>query len=259
MNKKYTAKNISPLDISMMLLSIVAVILVLVRLLVKLDAETASLLYDLDSFICYIFLTHLGYGFILSKNKWQFLKVHWIDILASIPMAESLRYARLFQIFRIIRVLQQTGHLLKQLQSKRQETTIASILLFLVVVVTAGSTAILTAEGGLPESNIQSAGDAIWWSVVTVSTVGYGDYYPVTTLGKIIAAMMIVSGVSLFGAISGFMASIMVKPKSNQVNFSDNPQLIEELNEQSQQQEELITLVKELKQEVAELKQQLKK
>ena len=64
---------------------------------------------------------------------------------------------------------------------------------------------ILLAEDGAPSANIVTAGDAVWWVLVTVATVGYGDMYPVTNNGRFIALFVIVAGVGLFGILSGFL------------------------------------------------------
>lgn len=66
----------------------------------------------------------------------------------------------------------------------------------------------------LPNSNIKTAGDAIWWSYVTITTVGYGDKYPVTPEGRIIAAMLMTVGVGLFGTFTAYISSWFVKAEN---------------------------------------------
>lgn len=77
-----------------------------------------------------------------------------------------------------------------------------------------GSISILQFETA-PESNIKTAEDAIWWAFVTITTVGYGDRYPVTTEGRIIAAFLMITGVALFGTFTGFIAAWFMCDKSN--------------------------------------------
>jgi len=67
----------------------------------------------------------------------------------------------------------------------------------------------------VPESNIKTAGDAIWWSFVTITTVGYGDKFPVTGEGRVIAAFLMVTGVTLFGTFTGFIAAWFMGDKSS--------------------------------------------
>lgn len=81
-----------------------------------------------------------------------------------------------------------------------------------------GSISILQVET-VPESNIKTAGDAIWWAFVTITTVGYGDRFPVTSAGRIIAAFLMITGVALFGTFTGFVAAwFMDGDKSNKEN-----------------------------------------
>jgi voltage-gated potassium channel len=81
--------------------------------------------------------------------------------------------------------------------------------------------AILQVEDDL-NSNIKSAEDAIWWAYVTITTVGYGDKYPVTTEGRIIAAFLMTTGVGLFGTFAGFVASWFVSEKEQEKKQHDD-------------------------------------
>jgi voltage-gated potassium channel len=73
-----------------------------------------------------------------------------------------------------------------------------------------GSIAILDAEQHAGEANITGYGDALWWSATTVTTVGYGDRYPVTTEGRLIAVGLMLVGIALVGAITASVAAWMV-------------------------------------------------
>jgi voltage-gated potassium channel len=64
-----------------------------------------------------------------------------------------------------------------------------------------------------PDSNIKDAGDAFWWAFVTVTTVGYGDKFPLSTEGRIVACILMAVGVGLFGTFTGFIASLFVEPE----------------------------------------------
>ena len=86
------------------------------------------------------------------------------------------------------------------------------MILITFLLVTFSSLAILMCERE-PDSNIKTAEDAIWWSVTTITTVGYGDKYPVTTEGRIIAMILMLSGVGLFGTLSGLVASFFLGAK----------------------------------------------
>ncbi len=97
------------------------------------------------------------------------------------------------------------------LKNRSQYATFITILLAGMVLSTA-SILILQEESRSPEANIKTGGDALWWGVVTITTVGYGDYYPVTTLGRMTAFFVMVAGIGIIGALASILASLLVAP-----------------------------------------------
>ena len=85
-----------------------------------------------------------------------------------------------------------------------------------------GSIAILQFEA-VPGANIASADDAVWWAIVTLTTVGYGDRFPITPEGRIVAALLMAAGIGLFGTFSGFVASWFLRPgqRENDVDIAE--------------------------------------
>ncbi|MCH1918315.1 ion transporter [Shewanella sp. A3A] len=242
---------VSPFELAMMLLSFISVILILVMVLVPMDKETKRLLFLIDSGICVIFLINFFVGLIRADHKIKYLQLHWIDFIASIPAIEPLRLARLFQILRVIRLIRMSRSLIGMLVKQRRQATLASLMVAMVTIMAFSSVLMLLVENGVPGANIKSAEDAIWWSLVTISTVGYGDFYPVTTVGHVIGGVVIICGVSFFGVISGYMASIFVAPDEQEQLASQRKEMREEMDvvlrrmEHNQQQ---------MMQEIAELK-----
>jgi voltage-gated potassium channel len=101
------------------------------------------------------------------------------------------------------------------LAGKRAESAfLASILLTLLVVVCA-SIAILQFEP-MEGGNIQTPQDAMWWAVSTMTTVGYGDAYPITAEGRLVAVFLMAAGVGLFGTFSGLVASWFLSPRTQE-------------------------------------------
>ncbi|WHP48918.1 potassium channel family protein [Vibrio parahaemolyticus] len=193
-----------------------------------------------------IFLLQLTIDLIRSTDRRSFIKLHWIDFVASIPMIEPLRFARIFHILRVVLVLRSSKFILHQLKENRRETTVASILLLMVILITLGSTAMLFIEAKNPAANIRTGADALWWVFVTISTVGYGDHYPVTSGGKFLAVIIIVCGVGIFGMISGVITSILTAPTKQQDHRSKNKErMLEQLLEQQEQILERLTLIEE--------------
>ncbi|WP_413285817.1 potassium channel family protein [Vibrio sp. MA40-2] len=212
--KKHNNKNeIKPMGLMSLVLSFLSLFVISGLLFFNHNPETYSLLIGIDTIICSLFLLQLSIDLFRSNDRQQFLKQHWIDYLASIPLIEPLRYARIFQILRVIRVIRSGKNIFSQINKNRKEATVASILLLLMLLLTVGSGAILFAEQGKIGTNINSMGDALWWAIVTVSTVGYGDHYPTTDLGRIIASVILICGIGIFGMISGLITSLITSPK----------------------------------------------
>ncbi|MGB1281191.1 MAG: potassium channel family protein, partial [Vibrio cyclitrophicus] len=191
-------------------------------LFAPLNHESRQVLIGLDFIICSVFLFQLTIDLFRAPNKTLFLKVHWIDFVASIPMIEPLRFARIFQILRVILVMRSSKRIFRELFRSRKETTLASIILLLVILLTVGAGTILILEHNAPGANITTGKDALWWAFVTISTVGYGDHYPVTNYGKLIATMVIICGVGVFGMISGLVTSLITSPTDIQNQRLEN-------------------------------------
>ena len=125
-----------------------------------------------------------------------------------------LRLFRLFRLARIARLLQgqRKKDLIEDILHNRSQyaTFITLLLAFLVLV--SSSLAVLQFESRSPDANITTGGDALWWSAVTITTVGYGDYFPVTTLGRFAGLLVMLAGVGIIGALASILASLLVSP-----------------------------------------------
>lgn len=136
----------------------------------------------------------------------------WLDIVSIIPL---LRIARLLRIVRVIRLVGRMGGpqaALRMFFANRATGGLLFVVLIALVVLEYGSLAILWAEYGAESANIVNAQDALWYSVVTMSTVGYGDRFPTTELGRVFGAVVIVVGVGVFGTLTGFLANAFLAP-----------------------------------------------
>jgi len=176
--------------------------------------STRAILGYVDTGICVIFLGDFVRCLLTAERKLAYLKWGWIDLVSSIPMLDFVRWGRIARVVRIIRVLRgvrSTRMLLAVALARRAESAFMSAALVAVLLVTFSSIAILHVETG-PEANIASGQDAVWWSVVTITTVGYGDKYPVSVEGRIIAVVLMCGGIGLFGTFTAFVASWFLAP-----------------------------------------------
>ena len=178
-----------------------------------LPPETATVLNYIDNLICGVFLIDFVIRFRNAKSKAQFMKWGWIDLVASIPTLGFMRAARIVRLIRLIRIIRafRSARLVVQhLFRNKVQGTLTSVSLFAVLMLLFSSIAILQFETA-PDSNIKTAGDAIWWAYVTITTVGYGDKYPVTAEGRIIAAILMTAGAGLFGTFTAYVSSWFIK------------------------------------------------
>ena len=200
------------LHLLVILLSVYVLVVLVVDTLVKLPTETARLLTFIDDIICVFFLFEFCLRFYQADNKLKFMQWGWIDLISSIPALPFLRAGRalrLIRLLRIMRAFRSTKHLIRYVFESRVKGTFTVVSIIAVLMILFSSIAILQVEDQ-PNSNIKSAEDALWWSYVTITTVGYGDKYPVTTEGRLIAAVLMTVGVGLFGTFTGFLASWFV-------------------------------------------------
>ena len=177
--------------------------------MLHLPAEVSRVLVFFDHFVCVVFFADFVVRFTKAKSKWSFMKWGWIDLIASVPNVEVLRWGRLVRVLRVIRVLRGIRSFQKILSlafRHKIKSGIGAVLTSFCLLVGFSSIAILVCEVE-KDANIKTAEDAVWWSVTTITTVGYGDKYPVTTEGRIIAMALMISGVGMFGLLSGLVAS----------------------------------------------------
>jgi len=189
-----------------------------VETLFKLNPETVDLLDKIDFLICFFFLYDFFSRFHKAKSKLQFLKWGWIDLLSSIPVYGGFQWARAARVVRILRAFRSTKMLAQFFFRDQRLGTLGTAVLIAILMMIFSSIAVLNFETA-PDSNIKTAEDALWWAFTTVATVGYGDKYPVTTEGRIVAVLLITSGVGLFGVYTAFVASLFVGEKKKDENL----------------------------------------
>ena len=209
-----------PYQLFVLALSLYALGALAVQTLAPLPPGTRQILEYADTGVCGLFFLDFLIQLARAPNKWAyFSRWGWIDLLSSVPMVDALRVGRLARVLRILRVLRgvRSTKLIASLiiERRAQGAFLAAALLAILLVVFA-SIAVLQFEAGLEEANIRSAADALWWSVVTITTVGYGDRFPITSEGRAVAALLMVSGVGLFGTLSGFLAAWFLAPPAQE-------------------------------------------
>jgi voltage-gated potassium channel len=155
-----------------------------------------------DLIIWGVFCIEYVIRLLLAVDKFRFVRTHWFDLSVLIlPVLRPLRALRLFNALRVL-----NRHAVSWTRGRLALYVIAATALIVLM----GALAVLEAERGHTRSNIETYPEALWWAVCTITTVGYGDFYPSTTEGRLVAMALMVSGLGLIGFTTGSLASWIV-------------------------------------------------
>jgi voltage-gated potassium channel len=206
-------------NIFILVLTVFSLVL-MVLLLLPIDEQTRSLVNLYDNVVAVIFLIDFVLNLTGSRPRRAYFIDNrgWLDLLGSIPSFGFLPFTSLFRLARLSRLTRITRLLRGQagtelvadvIRNRGQYATFIT-LLAAGIVLTTSSILVLQFEAGAPDANITTGGDALWWAVVTITTVGYGDFYPVTMLGRLTAFFVMLAGVGIIGALASILASVLV-------------------------------------------------
>lgn len=199
-------------------------LIIMVVLLLPIGDTTVQLLQVYDTLICVIFLIDFIANLVRAPTKRAYLidQRGWLDLLGSIPSLGFFKYtgllrlARLSRLARILRLMrgENRKRILADIARNRGQYAVFVTVLSALMVLTTASTLVLEFESRAADANIKTGGDALWWAIVTITTVGYGDRYPTTPAGRMTAVFVMVTGVGIIGALASILASILVPPPS---------------------------------------------
>jgi len=181
------------------------------------DAATKEIAGIVDLLLSGILIIDFA-GRLWLAEPWQdyfFRRRGYLDLLGSLP----LPIIRVFRVVRVYRAFASVSHmggrrLARQLIRERAQAALLAASFLVLLVLEVGSMLVVVAEQSAPNANITTGGDALWWAVVTIATVGYGDKYPVTAAGRLIGVVMIFVGVGLFGIFTGYLARMFLAPRA---------------------------------------------
>ncbi|NLV26770.1 MAG: ion transporter [Methanomicrobiales archaeon] len=204
-------------EIFIAIVSIISIINLGILWIPGLNEDTQSLILIMNTGLTAIFLMDFIFRIMTARSKKHYFIQNWgwADLLACVPV---MRFLRLFRIFKAYRIIHNLGlrNIKRHLSENRAETAIYILVLMVFLIIEFGSFFILLAEGGAEDANITNATDAIWWVYVTITTVGYGDHYPVTNTGKAIGILVMTTGVGIFATFAGYIANKLLSSKKEE-------------------------------------------
>ena len=207
-------------EIPLILLSFAMIPLLIGPLLWEMSETQEIVFLALDGIIWLVFAVDLAVKFTVAPRKLAFLRSHWATVLiVLLPFARPLRLVRL--VLFAARMARGIGRLMNM----------DFLLVYAVGLIIISATVATSAEQG--QGTIETFPDALWWSIVTATTVGYGDISPVTPLGRAVAVVLMLGGIGLFGALTANLASVLVRSEDTvEKNVSE---LLAEVREVSAQ------------------------
>ncbi len=180
-----------------------------------LSEGTRVILGYADVLVCAFFLLDFLYQLWRAPNRARyFASWGWLDLASSIPFVDALRLGRVGRMARIVRVLrgaQSTRRLASYFLARRAQSAVFAAALVSIILIVFASAAVLQFESGI--GNIKTPEDAVWWALSTITTVGFGDLFPVTTEGRVVAVLLMTAGIGLFATFSGFLVSWFLAPQ----------------------------------------------
>lgn len=250
----HPTRNLATYDLVIGILAVVSLIILVLPIFVPLSSSTEDTLNALENALCIVFLFDFLRSLFRAPKKWgYFLKGGgWMDLLGSLPFSKLavFRAARLFRVVRVVRTLK--GNDFRKMLTERlaQNVLLFTLVVALLLIYTI-SAFVLYVEKGAPNANITTYSKAVWWAFVTITTVGYGDYYPVTNLGHLGAIILMFSGLGIIGVLSSYLATTFISFQRRR------SQRIEGENEQDKDEENDEDKTTNLEAELAAMKEEL--
>lgn len=200
-------------ELFMLLLSLLAITNAVIVILTGPDSVARQVAFTMEVAITPFFLADFLYRLKTtpSKRRYMVRRWGWADMLAIVPFLRVFRLARVYVVVREARLVGRE-RLAEDIFVSRASTTFLITIFLVIGVVEFAGMAEYYVEQGVPNANIVTAGDSIWWGLVTITTVGYGDQYPVGHGGRLVGAILLFAGIGLFSVLTGFIANVFLAP-----------------------------------------------
>ena len=201
------------------ILAALSVVVILLQYVFVLSANQLLAIYIFDLVVVIILAFDFYIRMKASKESYsKFVLKHWYEIPAMIPLlafalvenqtiiGAASRSLRLIRLFRIIHLFFRTMRIL-------EGTRFLYLVMFSAMAITFGAIGEYIIESSVQGAKITNLGDAFWWAIVTVTTVGYGDVYPVTVEGRIIASILMVVGIAILGVFISTLGAALIESR----------------------------------------------
>ena len=207
-------------EIFVLALSVLSLFNILLVALVLQDDDAVRVVLVVDGALCIVFFADFLYRLFTAGSKRAYFvrEGGWLDFIGSLPFP-AFRIARGLRVARAFVAIRDHGgrRIWRDFVRERAQGAMYVVLLLVVLVLEFASIGVLAAERDESDANIATASDALWWGYVTITTVGYGDRFPVTDAGRVVGVVLLTIGVGLFGTFTAFIANVFLAPKKRRV------------------------------------------
>jgi voltage-gated potassium channel len=215
-------------------LALVMIPLIVLPLVMDLSPGTESAFLAIDYLIWAVFAAEYVIKLYLAPNRRQFVVHHIPDlIIVLVPMLRPLRVLRSVRLLRLLRLARLAAFAAKGVHEARgilRHRGLNWVLLIVLVLNLIAAAMVLEFERGNPDANIDSYPDALWWAVTTITTVGYGDRFPMSPAGRGVAVVLMIAGIAMFGVITATIAAYFVEQKAEEDLAGRLDQIMERLD-----------------------------
>jgi voltage-gated potassium channel len=198
-------------------ISILSVFNMLLALVPGADPDAVKVVFMINAFLTLFLLGDFIVRFYVAPSRsFYFIRdFGWADLLSCVPY---FRILRLFRVFKAYRLVHRHGlhKLVRFVSLHRAEAALYMLVFAVIIIIETGSFLVLIAESASPDANIRSASDAMWWAYETITTVGYGDRYPVTGPGRMVGILVMTTGVGVFATFAGYIANKLLAPRKRE-------------------------------------------
>lgn len=204
----------------MLVLSICFVPVLVIPLLYDLNPIQDSIVDLVDHLLWSCFAVEYFIRFLVARDRVRFIAHNLVDLaIVALPLLRPVRVVSNLRTFRLLQAsrLIAAGFRGRKLgDSIVNHTSVAATAFVIASLTTTAAAMVYNVERYAPGSHIRTVGDAFWWAVVTLSTVGYGDYYPVTTEGRVIACCLMLIGIGTSALIAAAFASVFIRDRNEE-------------------------------------------
>lgn len=212
-------------DLFMVFLALVSIAILVYDETFSVPADERQALIIIDGIIVVLFALEFAIGIWQAQDKKAYWKSHWWELPGLVPMAAGnvsflrvfrlVRIARVFRIFRVISVIARLRRANRVAKGFLARSHVAALIAAGATLILACSYLEFLFEKDSPTGHFKTFWDALWWGIVTTTTVGYGDKFPVTVGGKIVAIVLMLTGIGTIGLLAGSLANAFIKAPSS--------------------------------------------